>query len=97
MRISDWSSDVCSSDLTICCGAGSLGFSRGLVNTCTQPSFSQLVFSFRKSAPSLTPDTHRRHTWHFSPDAKVMPVRSEERRVGKERVSTCHSRGLTYH
>src|SRR3546814_4136884 len=61
MRISDWSSDVCSSDLPLknwlCvtkpCLAGIYGYSRG--------------------------------------------SRSEERRVGKECVSTCRSRWSPYH
>src|SRR3546814_2233357 len=67
MRISDWSSDVCSSDL----------------RTPTAPS---------RSVPS-------RDTWHsdFSQLALPLFMRSEERRVGKECVSTCRSRWSPYH
>src|SRR3546814_5360420 len=66
MRISDWSSDVCSSDL------------------------------------AATADHHDDHVhkqgfierWFFSTNHKD---RSEERRVGKECVSTCRSRWSPYH
>src|SRR3546814_15835035 len=65
MRISDWSSDVCSSDLW-CNAAISGEFA---------PSFKgREVISINQ---------------HCS--------RSEERRVGKECVSTCRSRWSTYH
>src|SRR3546814_10492828 len=63
MRISDWSSDVCSSDLpTISCG-------------CCRGASGGGGASWR--------------TWCFR--------RSEERRVGKECVSTCRSRWSPYH
>src|SRR3546814_9052886 len=62
MRISDWSSDVCSSDLS------------------AEPA--------RYSpAPSPSP----------SPPRPAGHGRSEERRVGKECVSTCRSRWSPYH
>src|SRR3546814_1112241 len=61
MRISDWSSDVCSSDLAPTCG----------------------------------------YPWNGHPcpacPAGSVPFRSEERRVGKECVSTCRSRWSPYH
>src|SRR3546814_1115938 len=69
MRISDWSSDVCSSDLTaLTCMNGSQLATAGL-----------------------------RH----QPGRVIVPTRSvprsEERRVGKECVSTCRSRWSPYH
>src|SRR3546814_1034384 len=65
MRISDWSSDVCSSDL---------GPERRFVKfSCC----CQLVDTLCNDSLSL--------------------VRSEERRVGKECVSTCRSRWSPYH
>src|SRR3546814_2457959 len=64
MRISDWSSDVCSSDLTLPCNRPEPGL-RGC-----QSGLGSSFFS--------------------SP-------RSEERRVGKECVSTCRSRWSPYH
>src|SRR3546814_1769993 len=82
MRISDWSSDVCSSDL-------GLGASRG---------------SGQSSISSLPLQLQRR--FHLLPGAagEAMDIyafalarRSEERRVGKECVSTCRSRWSPYH
>src|SRR3546814_6084145 len=70
MRISDWSSDVCSSDLTI-------------------PT-RHLVRGGR--AKSVLREAVR----GFAPDA-IIDNRSEERRVGKECVSTCRSRWSPYH
>src|SRR3546814_5771835 len=70
MRISDWSSDVCSSDL------GSTH--RGLY-------FRSRLFAF--ALPCVAELDNRRFT----------PRRSEERRVGKECVSTCRSRWSPYH
>src|SRR3546814_16095113 len=71
MRISDWSSDVCSSDLLGRDGSGQR---------------LQLEVGHLK-APRPDPDECR-----FSCDKEF---RSEERRVGKECVSTCRSRGST--
>src|SRR3546814_11472384 len=73
MRISDWSSDVCSSDLA-----------RG-----------------RRSAGRAAPIRHwrrRRPRSRTPPFAGAAAAdRSEERRVGKECVSTCRSRWSPYH
>src|SRR3546814_16504497 len=82
MRISDWSSDVCSSDLERCCGT-------------------------RATAPS-TPGAIWIRAIRAVPAGVVVElagvgvgdrdrVRSEERRVGKECVSTCRSRWSPYH
>src|SRR3546814_13487278 len=68
MRISDWSSDVCSSDLIY-----------GL-----EPRKSAKLFR-----PSGALSRQRR--------AGLVTARSEERRVGKECVSTCRSRWSPYH
>src|SRR3546814_10129357 len=81
MRISDWSSDVCSSDLEIghvavhtmssCCSASDIDPSR---STESAPVGLQKV-----------------------EDYGARERRSEERRVGKESVSTCRSRWLPNH
>src|SRR3546814_4122224 len=69
MRISDWSSDVCSSDLLRACrgqerrGDAGLHFATNLYGHCQS----------------------------------LATTRSEERRVGKECVSTCRSRWSPYH
>src|SRR3546814_6525722 len=77
MRISDWSSDVCSSDLS---------------------SLSPILVSdpfplFITSSPPLPAPTS------LSPIlvSRNPSPRSEERRVGKECVSTCRSRWSPYH
>src|SRR3546814_15816645 len=95
MRISDWSSDVCSSDLGM---AGSLlmtaptaGFGgpipsvdrRGTASPCCRWGPSS-------TSAKLTP-------CKGESDIDNVAARSEERRVGKECVSTCRSRWSPYH
>src|SRR3546814_5307357 len=93
MRISDWSSDVCSSDLfmgsalplrgrsgqPIELGAGIVEHLKGI---------DQFAARFEQRALGIQ-------------DVQVgelaLPIRSEERRVGKECVSTCRSRWSPYH
>src|SRR3546814_1538565 len=75
MRISDWSSDVCSSDLGI-----------QILDYFVNPELSGI---YATSFP-------RGHHDHLVP-AQYRPHRSEERRVGKECVSTCRSRWSPYH
>src|SRR3546814_8591417 len=74
MRISDWSSDVCSSDLR--CGESWFGYPRRY--TCDQLRY-----------------TNQDRIVHTS--YRSYGSRSEERRVGKECVSTCRSRWSPYH
>src|SRR3546814_7125624 len=80
MRISDWSSDVCSSDL----------FERWLRTSAG--AFLKPLAGSRCLANILirTPSRIRRH-------CRISQRRSEERRVGKECVSTCRSRWSPYH
>src|SRR3546814_5374012 len=87
MRISDWSSDVCSSDLQF--------DARGVHGHLLEPAVG---------GPG-----HHQH--EFGRVVLVQPladrrsdlctceilIRSEERRVGKECVSTCRSRWSPYH
>src|SRR3546814_18812415 len=82
MRISDWSSDVCSSDLVEAVGP------EGLEG---QPLLSYQIF-VRDARDEL--ESEQFPGW-------MQPInqfyRSEERRVGKECVSTCRSRWSPYH
>src|SRR3546814_4804870 len=89
MRISDWSSDVCSSDLA--------GAAPGLGRA--NPWLS---------APAVGADLgdcracgiQRRHAVDCADRGRLSRARdrrSEERRVGKECVSTCRSRWSPYH
>src|SRR3546814_6572294 len=88
MRMSDWSSDVCSSDLG---GIGGV-FRRPVqvVDMLNPANLWERACSRRRPV-----------SWHLV----VCPIafaskpapRSEERRVGKECVSTCRSRWSPYH
>src|SRR3546814_15905264 len=86
MRISDWSSDVCSSDLL--CYYGHL---LGLKDDLT--AAENLVYA---TALANKPISHAAvlEALHQS---GLQGRRSEERRVGKECVGTCRSRWSPYH
>src|SRR3546814_15743298 len=95
MRISDWSSDVCSSDLAVA--------SWLLLKNCdiiidatgdwnVQTNLNELFLEDRG-----THLTALLHCWVFANGVGVQSFRSEERRVGKECVSTCRSRWSPYH
>src|SRR3546814_14979901 len=107
MRISDWSSDVCSSDLT------PLWFSLYLPTHSLDVGFPQwpaktpLAAVLRKDrvyactpaaqAQGVKPGMRSGTALGLTPDialavAQAQARRSEERRVGKECVSTCRSR-----
>src|SRR3546814_8414548 len=91
LRISDWSADVCSSDL---------------LSYPEVPEFNTPV-----TAPAATPSARNPNAINVGgaaadvllgglstiPAALMDVARSEERRVGKECVSTCRSRWSPYH
>src|SRR3546814_6115817 len=83
MRISDWSSDVCSSDLSLDLFGGG-----GVAEAREKPSDSRVICTV-----GLFQDIGRLRLDRI--DLRVQ--RSEERRVGKECVSTCRSRWSPYH
>src|SRR3546814_1552654 len=95
MRISDWSSDVCSSDLkeTMPLGRERLvTFPSGLRHEIEKGGKSkrQRCRKEQRQEPSqVAPRTDIRFVRKNS--------RSEERRVGKECVSPCRSRWSPYH
>src|SRR3546814_21190159 len=97
MRISDWSSDVCSSDL----------YDRRRSAYFRNELFSALIMLDRgyidhatmkgswagaMGQPQFMPSSYLAYAEDFDGDG-----RSEERRVGKECVSTGRSRWSTYH
>src|SRR3546814_15949130 len=106
MRISDWSSDVCSSDLL------------ELAVDDPQSLFEQVRHAGSIFMGRMTPEavgdyvagpnhvlpTGRRARFSsglsvldFMKRTSFLQLRSEERRVGKEGVSTCRSRWSPYH
>src|SRR3546814_3923719 len=94
LRISDWSSDVCSSDLVQNRRSGISYWLLSREEWSRLPAGSRLdggPFALFK----CTPET-------MTASVVLAPVdmsgaRSEERRVGKECVSTCRSRWSPYH
>src|SRR3546814_11058513 len=98
MRISDWSSDVCSSDLAHCVSEWGHDF---------RPDYRLLrpLLDHFPDVPRLaltaTADAHTRadilDQLGIPHDGLIVAGRSEERRVGKECVSTCRSRWSPYH
>src|SRR3546814_11324334 len=97
MRISDWSSDVCSSDLLEEILDATPGSCRTLLFSATMPKpIEALARRYQRDSLRIaTIDSQRGHG-DISYQA-VTVSRSEERRVGKECVSTCRSRWSPYH
>src|SRR3546814_7751540 len=86
MRISDWSSDVCSSDLI-------LGLETKLISIEEAKERHPLINEKRFLGALYDP-----MEGHVDPAGvtHAYAKRSEERRVGKESVSTCRSRWSPY-
>src|SRR3546814_16443531 len=108
MRISDWSSDVCSSDL--------FHFIQNQHQTCKsavpknqqqalqEPKRTEVIDITLDAGRALYGRSHVRlpgHPCNQATGQRLVAVgnrtRSEERRVGKECVSTCRSRWSPYH
>src|SRR3546814_16990638 len=90
MSISDWSSDVCSSDLRVATLAP--------IDHVADPRFIRRLGrrrGFGHHGPGLLRLVSRQPGRGRGKVADI--VRSEERRVGKECVSTCRSRWSPYH
>src|SRR3546814_14786554 len=117
MRISDWSSDVCSSDLIGMApgGAGDqqegaallAAFERGFRRAAPGGGEIGEIIQRRRIAGGLPgglqqhgidmPGTQSSSTTIARKSCNWPLARSEERRVGKECVSTCRSRWSPYH
>src|SRR3546814_13807332 len=96
MRISDWSSDVCSSDLRITVGLA-LRKSDGTADFRWLKSFDRLRRVFGEQSATHLPFLIRHAQGLIETAQPPVTSRSEERRVGKECVSTCRSRWSPYH
>src|SRR3546814_13657491 len=102
MRISDWSSDVCSSDLSRPLRSEFLASDLGIDSAAYKNSaapLSLLVVEGRKADPSagLATDLWSQFVDHLEGPAGTFRTRSDERRVGKEGVSKCRFRWLAVH
>src|SRR3546814_14982019 len=116
MRISDWSSDVCSSDLSAF--AAMPAYAEVDADTVMAVLEEAGKFASQVIAPlngvgdvegctidaegAVTTatgfkDAYRQYVDAGWPSLACAPERSEERRVGKECVSTCRSRWSPYH
>src|SRR3546814_13158070 len=110
MRISDWSSDVCSSDLAAnvarqepAAGKPRAGVDGGIAIAKKHIGAARRHFPFRTGfnviaivVDDAKLDAGAQSAIGRHADIQRIAVRSEERRVGKEWVSTCRSRGAPY-
>src|SRR3546814_19756189 len=98
MRISDWSSDVCSSDLTGNVEVMKVG-NREVNGRAYVSNFNFKGSDQQKKVGLLSGGERNRVLLAkmLKEGANVLLLRSEERRVGKECVSTCRSRWSPYH
>src|SRR3546814_17942514 len=92
MRISDWSSDVCSSDLGQA-DEGEALLRRSLQLDASYPGVPVVTLAFVLSQRGELEEAERILDDMPSPSN----LRSDERRVGKECVSTCSSRWAPSH
>src|SRR3546814_18945059 len=90
MRISDWSSDVCSSDLL------KAPFGNYLTDYPNKDVASKVTIEQMLSHTGGTGDIFGPEFDKNRLELKTLQDRSEERRVGKECVSTCRSRWAPY-
>src|SRR3546814_11449575 len=105
MRISDWSSDVCSSDLFIDVAKGLIAAkytSAGKISIEGRSAGGQVMGAVYNQAPELwgavlagVPFVDVINT--MVDETLPLTPRSEERRVGKECVSTCRYRWSQFH
>src|SRR3546814_12480629 len=106
MRISDWSSDVCSSDLTIALLLATvaafywLGYRRGAALETQTRWLNAAISGISVILLIITAGgVFKQVLVDSGVGATIAELsrRSEERRVGKECVSTCRSRWSPYH
>src|SRR3546814_14068538 len=99
MRISDWSSDVCSSDLMMMAEYDAVNDEvldamaevTNMIIGNVKTALEERIGCMGLSIPTVI------YGRNFTYRAVGNQERSEERRVGKECVSTCRSRWSPYH
>src|SRR3546814_15056837 len=102
MRISDWSSDVCSSDLVLeYLNQAQANLPEGATSTLG-PDATGVGWIYEYALVDRTgrhdlAELRSLQDWFLRFELKTVSGRSEERRVGKECVSTCRSRWWPYH
>src|SRR3546814_18670719 len=101
MRISDWSSDVCSSDLLKRQGRDIIGLGAGEPDFDTPDFVKEAAIEAIRGGKTKYTNVDGTFELKEAIQAKFKRDnsldRSEERRVGKEGVSTCRSRWSQYH
>src|SRR3546814_13759467 len=102
MRISDWSSDVCSSDLQqnlLIEVANHLGYAPESIAVSLKTRKQVTLRGVIENGQKIVKCTRQKVTeqQQLSQESQQQRRRSEERRVGKECVSTCRSRWSPYH
>src|SRR3546814_20882523 len=97
MRISDSSSDVCSSDLFHGCDLMNCNLWKiRLTRVYLRPERVKFARRFRVEAANVGISAFQAMLSNFTEERQDL-FRSEERRVGKECVSTCRSRWSPSH
>src|SRR3546814_12996005 len=101
MRISDWSSDVCSSDLDVSADfldyVHRFAWLRDLSSVAPRAQAAPIAENLMRRWLHAHADTIADPAWHPDLCARRLQFwRSEECRVGQECVSTCRSRWSTY-
>src|SRR3546814_18934470 len=97
MRISDWSSDVCSSDLTIEHGGVVIDGPLNLASSGAVHASEMYARNVLNFVSLFVKDGARAFDWNDELLARTAWPSSEERRVGQECVSTCRYRCWPYH
>src|SRR3546814_17967782 len=109
MRISDWSSDVCSSDLASASDNDGAQYAAAAAKALSQDKDGKAIVAAEEAVAANPQDGAYRSLLgqaylsggrFASADTSfedALSLRSEERRVGKECVSTCRSRWSPYH
>src|SRR3546814_14562191 len=101
MRISDWSSDVCSSDLEVLASMGNYIFNADALIEAVQVDGESPTSNHDMGGDIVPYFVGRGEAAVYDFKRNDVPGstdrRSEERRVGKECVSTCSSRWSPYH